>query len=113
MVFEWLGSKISTFLDYSDVGKRGSLHFSGKYVPLTSSFPHTCTGAKFVFGENFEEHYIAFKVLPAIVFFSSFISSNPFSSFTILLKQYNCIVGSLLRLLYVQMNINMVILHLT
>ena len=39
-----------TFLDYSDVG------------------------AKFVFGENFKDHFIAFKVLPTIIFFASFIA---------------------------------------
>ena len=31
-------------------------------------------GAKFVFGETFQDHFIAFKVLPTIIFFSSFIS---------------------------------------
>ncbi len=49
-VFKILGDIVSQFLNYSD------------------------TGAKFVFGDNFEEHYIAFKVLPTIIFFSSFIT---------------------------------------
>lgn len=49
-IFEWLGNTVKTFLDYSDVG------------------------AKFVFGDNFEEHFIAFKVLPTIIFFASFIA---------------------------------------
>lgn len=49
-IFEWLGNVVRTFLDYSDVG------------------------AKFVFGESFEEHFIAFKVLPTIIFFASFIA---------------------------------------
>ena len=31
-------------------------------------------GAKLVFGDGFEEHFIAFKILPTIVFFSAFIS---------------------------------------
>lgn len=31
-------------------------------------------GSKFVFGDNFEEHFFAFKVLPTIIFFSSFIA---------------------------------------
>ncbi|HEX3725237.1 MAG TPA: NupC/NupG family nucleoside CNT transporter [Pirellulales bacterium] len=31
-------------------------------------------GAVFVFGENFREHYFAFKVLPTIIFFSSLMS---------------------------------------
>ncbi|MDJ0662676.1 MAG: NupC/NupG family nucleoside CNT transporter [Crocosphaera sp.] len=49
-IFEWLGNTVKTFLDYSDVG------------------------AKFVFGDGFEEHFIAFKVLPTIIFFASFIA---------------------------------------
>lgn len=36
----------------------------------------SCTdvGSKLVFGDNFREHYIAFSVLPTIVFFSAFMS---------------------------------------
>ena len=49
-VFKFLGDVVNQFLNYSD------------------------TGAKFVFGDSFEQHYIAFKVLPTIVFFSSFIT---------------------------------------
>ena len=49
-IFEWLGNTVKTFLDYSDVG------------------------AKFVFGETFQEHFIAFKVLPTIIFFALFIA---------------------------------------
>jgi len=49
-LFQFLGSLVGTFLNFSDVG------------------------AEFVFGEGFEEHFIAFKVLPTIIFFSSFIS---------------------------------------
>lgn len=49
-LFKFLGDKVSQFLAFSDVG------------------------AKFVFGDNFDEHFIAFKVLPTIIFFSSFIS---------------------------------------
>ena len=48
--FKFLGDVVSRFLDFSDAG------------------------AKFVFGDNFEEHFIAFKVLPTIIFFSSFIT---------------------------------------
>lgn len=48
-VFEWLGNIVSGFLDYSDAG------------------------ASFVFGENFTDFFFAFKVLPTIIFFSSFI----------------------------------------
>ncbi|NJK48463.1 NupC/NupG family nucleoside CNT transporter [Candidatus Gracilibacteria bacterium] len=49
-IFEWLGNLVQQFLDLSDVG------------------------AKFVFGDSFAEHFVAFKVLPTIVFFSSFIT---------------------------------------
>ena len=49
-VFQFLGSLISQFLDFSD------------------------QGAKLVFGDGFEEHFIAFKILPTIIFFSAFIS---------------------------------------
>jgi CNT family concentrative nucleoside transporter len=31
-------------------------------------------GSSFVFGENFSEHFFAFKVLPTIIFFSAFMS---------------------------------------
>ena len=49
-VFQFLGDLVRQFLDFSDAG------------------------AKFVFGEGFEEHFIAFKILPTIIFFSSFIA---------------------------------------
>ncbi|CAD5921871.1 Na+-dependent nucleoside transporter [Planktothrix agardhii CCAP 1459/11A] len=49
-LFEFLGNAVSHFLNFSD------------------------QGAKFVFGEDFQDHFIAFKVLPTIIFFSSFIS---------------------------------------
>ncbi len=49
-IFQWLGNGVKTFLDYADVG------------------------AEFVFGEGFEEHFVAFKVLPTIIFFASFIA---------------------------------------
>ncbi|MEL6551837.1 MAG: NupC/NupG family nucleoside CNT transporter [Cyanobacteria bacterium J06621_11] len=49
-VFSWLGDRVSNFLDYSDAG------------------------AAFVFGENFQDFFFAFKVLPTIIFFSAFIS---------------------------------------
>lgn len=50
VIFQWLGDLVSSFLNYSDAG------------------------ASFVFGENFEEFFFAFKVLPTIIFFSAFIS---------------------------------------
>lgn len=49
-VFKSLGDVVTSFLSYSDVG------------------------AKFVFGDNFKEHFFAFQVLPTIIFFSAFIS---------------------------------------
>ncbi len=49
-VFKSLGDFVSQFLAFSDVG------------------------AKFVFGENFKDHFFAFQVLPTIIFFSAFIS---------------------------------------
>ncbi|MGF1937960.1 MAG: NupC/NupG family nucleoside CNT transporter [Nostoc sp. ChiQUE02] len=49
-VFKSLGDIASQFLAFSDVG------------------------AKFVFGENFKDHFFAFQVLPTIIFFSAFIS---------------------------------------
>jgi len=49
-VFKFLGDLVTQFLNFSDAG------------------------AKFVFGDNFSEHFIAFKVLPTIIFFSSFIT---------------------------------------
>ncbi|NWU71639.1 S28A3 protein, partial [Pterocles burchelli] len=49
-VFNWLGIQIQTFLECSD------------------------TGAKFVFGEKYTDHFFAFKVLPIVVFFSTVMS---------------------------------------
>ena len=49
-VFQFLGSLVSQFLDFADAG------------------------SKLVFGDGFAEHFIAFKILPTIIFFSSFIS---------------------------------------
>jgi CNT family concentrative nucleoside transporter len=54
----WIGTEIfrratdavTVFLDYSDAGSR------------------------FIFGEPFAEHFFAFKVLPTVIFFSSFIT---------------------------------------
>jgi CNT family concentrative nucleoside transporter len=49
-VFDFVGAGITRFLDFTDAG------------------------ATFVFGERFKEFYFAFKVLPTIIFFSSFIT---------------------------------------
>lgn len=48
--FDVAGSAINKFLDFTDAG------------------------AAFVFGEKFKDFYFAFKVLPTIIFFSSFIT---------------------------------------
>lgn len=50
VAFKWLGDLVAGFLDFSDAG------------------------ARFVFGERFGEFFFAFKVLPTIIFFSSFIT---------------------------------------
>ena len=50
IIFKFLGDRARQLLDFSDAG------------------------AKFIFGEGFEEHFIAFKVLPTIIFFSALIS---------------------------------------
>lgn len=49
-IFEWLGSQVKALLDFADVG------------------------SKFIFGDSFEEHFIAFKVLPTLIFFASLIT---------------------------------------
>ena len=41
---------------------------------VTAFLNFTDAGASFIFGDVFEEHYFAFKVLPTIIFFSSFIT---------------------------------------
>jgi len=49
--FEWLGERVSEFLAHSDAG------------------------AKFVFGDpQYEDHFFAFKALPVVIFFSTFVS---------------------------------------
>ncbi|XP_068698446.1 solute carrier family 28 member 3-like [Montipora foliosa] len=48
--FKGIGDQVAHFLDYADVG------------------------AKFVFGDEYLNHFFAFKVLPTIIFFSSVIS---------------------------------------
>uniref|UniRef100_A0A3Q2GXP1 Sodium/nucleoside cotransporter n=1 Tax=Equus caballus TaxID=9796 RepID=A0A3Q2GXP1_HORSE len=47
MAFQWLGKQVQTFLE------------------------HTDAGTSFVFGENYTDHYLAFKYLPMLVFFSA------------------------------------------
>ncbi|NJO45579.1 MAG: NupC/NupG family nucleoside CNT transporter [Oscillatoriales cyanobacterium RM2_1_1] len=50
------------------------LVFDGIGQVITQFLDFTVEGAKFVFGENYEEHFFAFKVLPTIIFFSAFVS---------------------------------------
>lgn len=69
--FQWLGRTVSTFLDYSDAG------------------------ASFVFGENFQDFFFAFKVLPTIIFFSAFISL--LYHYGILQRAVNLVAGIMRR----------------
>ncbi|XP_067928335.1 solute carrier family 28 member 3-like isoform X1 [Watersipora subatra] len=50
LTFKWLGDRVQEFLE------------------------HTDAGSKFVFGDSYENHFFAFKVLPVVVFFSTTIS---------------------------------------
>lgn len=49
-LFEFLGETVNRFLNFADAG------------------------SEFVFGEDFTEHFFAFKVIPTIIFFSACIS---------------------------------------
>ncbi len=44
----------------------------GQFFDLMLQFSDA--GSKFVFGDNFKDHFFAFKVLPTIIFFSCFMS---------------------------------------
>ena len=50
VLFKFLGDRVNNFLNFADVG------------------------SAFVFGENFQEHFFAFKILPTIIFFSACIT---------------------------------------
>jgi concentrative nucleoside transporter, CNT family len=52
----------------------GRAAFEPPRTPSTAFLDFTDAGAAFIFGERFGEHYFAFKVLPTIIFFSSFIT---------------------------------------
>jgi concentrative nucleoside transporter, CNT family len=52
-------------------GKAFFLHLANA---VTRFLDFSDAGARFVFGDNFSEHLFAFKVLPTIIFFSSFIT---------------------------------------
>ena len=48
--------------------------FDGWATAITGFLDLADRGSIFVFGENFRDHFFAFKVLPTIIFFSSFIT---------------------------------------
>jgi CNT family concentrative nucleoside transporter len=52
----------------------GQAVFAGATDAVTAFLDFTDAGASFIFGEGFGEHFFAFKVLPTIIFFSSFIT---------------------------------------
>jgi concentrative nucleoside transporter, CNT family len=52
----------------------GEYVFAQATSAVTAFLNFTDAGAAFIFGENFAEHLFAFKVLPTIIFFSSFIT---------------------------------------
>jgi CNT family concentrative nucleoside transporter len=52
----------------------GRAVFDGVGAGITKFLDFTDAGASFVFGEKFKDFYFAFKVLPTIIFFSSFIT---------------------------------------
>ncbi len=78
-IFQFLGDRTKELLDFSDAG------------------------AKFIFGDGFEEHFIAFKVLPTIIFFSAFIapsgqgvrSQEPVVRINLIIKQFFLLIPSL------------------
>lgn len=51
---------------------RATFEWLGEFFGNVQQF--TDAGAKLVFGEGFMEHYFAFRVLPTIIFFSTFMS---------------------------------------
>ena len=52
----------------------GRATFAGMTDAVSAFLDFTDAGAGFIFGEGFGEHFFAFKVLPTIIFFSSFIT---------------------------------------
>ncbi|KAK7503049.1 hypothetical protein BaRGS_00005675 [Batillaria attramentaria] len=49
-IFSWMGDRITDFISYTDAGSR------------------------FIFGQNYAEHYFAFKQLPVLLFINAFIA---------------------------------------
>ncbi len=54
--------------------KPGKWIFQGVNTVFVSLLDCVQAGSEFVFGENFYEHFFAFKVLPTIIFFSALMS---------------------------------------
>jgi CNT family concentrative nucleoside transporter len=52
----------------------GKAVFRGVNTVFVSLLDSVDEGAEFVFGENFAEHFFAFRILPTIIFFSAFMS---------------------------------------
>jgi concentrative nucleoside transporter, CNT family len=52
----------------------GRAVFAAATDAVSAFLDFTDAGASFIFGEGFGEHFFAFKVLPTIIFFSSFIT---------------------------------------
>ncbi|HUO87497.1 MAG TPA: NupC/NupG family nucleoside CNT transporter [Thermoanaerobaculia bacterium] len=52
----------------------GRMSFAAATDAVSAFLDFTDAGASFIFGEGFGEHFFAFKVLPTIIFFSSFIT---------------------------------------
>ena len=52
----------------------GRATFDGFGVMVTGFLDIADEGSRFIFGDNFQDHFFAFKVLPTIIFFSSFIT---------------------------------------
>ena len=52
----------------------GTAFFRGVNTVFVSLLESVDVGAEFVFGEDFAEHFFAFRILPTIIFFSAFMS---------------------------------------
>jgi CNT family concentrative nucleoside transporter len=52
----------------------GRATFDGFGRVVTGFLDLSDEGSRFIFGDNFQDHFFAFKVLPTIIFFSSFIT---------------------------------------
>jgi len=52
----------------------GEMFFEGARYLIAKIIGFSDEGAKFIFGDNFKEHYFAFSVLPTIIFVSSLMS---------------------------------------